>query len=258
MKYGKYDIDVSNIPRHIAVIMDGNGRWANSRGLERVLGHREGAESARTIIRTCREIGVGVLTLFSFSTENWQRPKKEINALVKLLVRLLDSEREDMVAKGIRLRAIGEISRFPDSVVNKLNRVMNDTEHNSGLILNLALNYGARDEILKAVRDVAKQIALGTCSPEDITESLFSSYLYTGSVPDPDLLIRTGGEYRLSNFLLWQIAYTEIYVSSKHWPDFRENDLYQAIYDYQQRERRFGKTGRQVQREDKHKKIKGT
>ena len=240
------EIDLSNLPRHIAIIMDGNGRWAKARSWDRIRGHREGVKSVRAIVRLCRKIGVEVLTLYSFSTENWDRPKKEVNALMQLLHRFLKSERKEMKERGIRLNTLGDLTRFPANVQTELQRVMDDTAENKGLTLNLALNYGGRAEIIRAMRLIGERIASGELAPGDIDEGLVSECLYTGSLPDPDLLIRTGGESRISNFLLWQIAYTEIYLTSIPWPEFRENELIQAIKDYQAKERRFGLTSDQV------------
>ena len=249
MTHTEPDIDSARLPRHVAIIMDGNGRWAKARGWDRLRGHREGAESVRTVVRACRRLGVEVLTLFSFSTENWQRSEKEVNGLMKLLSRFLKSELREMLDNGIRLNALGEIERFPASVYELLRDVMKQTESNTDMILNLALSYGGRAEITRAARRIAQRVADGALSPEDIGEQLISDNLFTASMPDPDLLIRTGGEWRVSNFLLWQIAYAEIYMVDIHWPDFREKELFDAIRDYQSRERRFGKTSEQIDSE---------
>ncbi len=234
------------IPRHIAIIMDGNGRWAQKRSLNRIRGHREGAESVRDIVRACREMGIGVLTLYAFSTENWQRPRQEISALMSLLKDFLKSELAEMMENGIRLNAIGQIERFPADVLKVLHAVMEETRKNSGMILNLALSYGGRDEILTAVRAIVAEVKAGRLQAGEITEAVFSEYLYTEGMPEPDLLIRTSGEMRISNFLLWQIAYTEIYVTNTLWPDFRRGELIKILHDYQKRERRFGVTGDQI------------
>jgi undecaprenyl diphosphate synthase len=222
--------------------MDGNGRWAKKRSLNRIRGHREGAESVRDIVRACREMGIEVLTLYAFSTENWQRPRQEIWALMSLLKDFLRSELGEMMENGIRLNAIGQIERFPDDVLTVLREVMDETRKNPGMILNLALSYGGRDEIVTAARRIVAEVQAGRLQVEEISERVFSKYLYTEGMPEPDLLIRTGGEMRISNFLLWQIAYTEIYVTDTLWPDFRREELIRILHDYQKRERRFGVT----------------
>jgi undecaprenyl diphosphate synthase len=228
--------------------MDGNGRWAKKRFLNRIRGHQEGAESVRDIVRACREIGIGVLTLYAFSTENWQRPRQEISALMSLLKGFLRSELAEMMKNSIRLNAIGQIERFPDDVVKVLHEVMAMTRKNRGMILNLALSYGGRDEIVAAARNIAAEVRAGRLQPEEITEAVFSNYLYTQGMPEPDLLIRTSGEMRISNFLLWQIAYTEICITNTLWPDFRREELIEILHDYQKRERRFGITGDQLKK----------
>jgi undecaprenyl diphosphate synthase len=228
--------------------MDGNGRWAKKRSLNRIRGHREGAESVRDIVRACRETGIEVLTLYAFSTENWQRPRQEISALMGLLKNFLRSELGEMMENGIRLNAIGQIERFPDDVLTVLREVMDQTRKNPGMILNLALSYGGRDEIVTAARRIAAKVQAGRLQAEEISEGVFSKYLYTEGLPEPDLLIRTSGEMRISNFLLWQIAYTEIYVTDTLWPDFRRDELIQILRDYEKRERRFGVTGDQIKK----------
>jgi undecaprenyl diphosphate synthase len=228
--------------------MDGNGRWAKKRSLNRIRGHREGAESVRNIVRACREMGIEVLTLYAFSTENWQRPRPEISALMGLLKSFLRSELGEMMENGIRLNAIGQIERFPDDVLTVLREVMDQTRKNPGMILNLALSYGGRDEIVTAARRIAAEVQAGRLQSEEITEGVFSKYLYTEGMPEPDLLIRTSGEMRISNFLLWQIAYTEICVTDTLWPDFRRDELIQILHDYEKRERRFGVTGDQIKK----------
>jgi undecaprenyl diphosphate synthase len=228
--------------------MDGNGRWAKKRSLNRIRGHREGAESVRDIVRACRETGIEVLTLYAFSTENWQRPRQEISALMGLLKNFLRSELSEMMENGIRLNAIGQIERFPDDVLTVLREVMDQTRKNPGMILNLALSYGGRDEIVTAARRIAAEVQAGRLQAEEISEGVFSKYLYTEGLPEPDLLIRTSGEMRISNFLLWQIAYTEIYVTDTLWPDFRRDELIQILRDYEKRERRFGVTGDQIKK----------
>jgi undecaprenyl diphosphate synthase len=236
------------LPRHIAIIMDGNGRWAKKRSLNRIRGHREGAESVRDIVRASREIGIEILTLYAFSTENWQRPQQEISALMTLLKDFLRSELAEMMENGIRLNAIGQIARFSEDVVHVLQEVMDATRENSDMILNLALSYGGRDEIVTAARGIAAEVEAGRLAPEQITEEVFSNHLYTRGMPDPDLLIRTSGEMRISNFLLWQIAYAEIFVTETLWPDFRRGELVQILHDYAKRERRFGVTGDQMKK----------
>ncbi|MFH1671898.1 MAG: isoprenyl transferase [Pseudomonadota bacterium] len=233
------------LPHHVAIIMDGNGRWAKQRALNRIKGHQEGAESVRVIVRACREIGVKILTLYAFSTENWRRPQYEIKSLMALLKKFLKSERQEMLENNIRFNAIGQIERLPEAVQVTLRETITATQHNRGMLLNLALSYGSRDEIVEAVQKVALDVQKGTLKPGDITPGLFAEYLYTKGMPDPDLLIRTSGEMRISNFLLWQIAYSEIYVTDILWPDFRKEALLGAIRDYRKRERRFGMTGEQ-------------
>jgi undecaprenyl diphosphate synthase len=237
------------LPRHVAIIMDGNGRWAQERNLTRIEGHRAGAESVRAIVRYCRRLGIPILTLYAFSTENWQRPKREVSALWRLLARYLTSELDEMLANGIRLNTLGDIDELPQSISRLLHETMERTAGNRDMVLNLALNYSGRTEIVRAARLLAAACAAGKISPEEVDEALFSGYLYTGAMPDPDLLIRTSGEERISNFLLWQIAYTELYVSPLYWPDFREPQLMEALADYQRRERRFGKISEQLVKE---------
>ena len=235
------DIDPQNLPVHVAVIMDGNGRWAKKRLLNRIKGHEKGSETVRTVVRTCREIGIRVLTLYAFSTENWQRPQSEIAALMALLKKFLISERKEMLDNNIRLNAIGQVERLPEDVRRELHRSMKLTEKNDGMILNLALSYGGRAEIVKAIQEIARDIKSGGLDADSITPDLISKHLYTGTMPDPDLLIRTSGEMRISNFLLWQIAYTEICVTDTLWPDFSKEELLRILKNYQERERRFGK-----------------
>jgi len=236
------DFDTAIIPSHVAIIMDGNGRWAKRRMLNRVQGHRKGAETVRTIVECCREIGISTLTLYVFSTENWQRPKVEVAALMTLLANFLKSEQKKLLDNNIRLNAIGQIERLSKSVRNALHKTMTLTEKNNGMLLNLALRYGARAEIVRMVKDIAIKVREGIIDPDSITDDVISDSLYTKGMPDPDLLIRTGGEMRISNFLLWQIAYTEIYVTDTFWPDFSKEELMQILKNYQHRERRFGKT----------------
>jgi undecaprenyl diphosphate synthase len=221
--------------------MDGNGRWAKKHLLNRIRGHEKGSETVRTVVRTCREIGIRFLTLYAFSTENWQRPQSEISALMTLLKKFLISERKEMLDNNIQLNAIGQIERLPKDVRQELQHSMRLTEKNDGLILNLALSYGGRAEIVKAVKEIAEHIKTGRIDADSITADLISKHLYTGRMPDPDLLIRTSGEMRISNFLLWQIAYSEIHVTDTLWPDFGKDEFLQILKNYQQRERRFGK-----------------
>ncbi len=237
----------ARLPKHIAVIMDGNGRWAKSQGLPRVKGHEAGAESVRAIVRACRRKGVQALTLYSFSTENWRRPPSEVGALMTLLRQYVLQERREILDQGVQLRAIGQIERLPVLVRTPLRALVRESRHNTGMVLNLALSYGARAEIVSGVQAIAKLVKAGKLRPEDIDEDVIGAHLSTADLPDPDLLIRTSGEHRISNFLLWQIAYAEIHVTDVFWPDFREAALDAALADYAGRERRFGKTGAQVQ-----------
>ena len=239
----------ASVPGHVAIIMDGNGRWARARGVPRTQGHEEGAESVRTVVRECRKRGVKALTLYSFSTENWKRPPDEISALMALLKRYVLQERAELMEQGIRVRSIGQASRLPLFVRKPLDLLCNDSAGNTDMTLNLALSYGARAEMVNAVRQIARQVASGAIDPDAITEQVISDRLYTAGLPDPDLLIRTSGELRLSNFLLWQLAYTEIYVTDTYWPDFREDDLEAAFEAYGTRRRRFGKTDAQIDKE---------
>ena len=234
------------LPRHVAIIMDGNGRWATRRGLSRIQGHRRGKDSVRVVVEKAREIGIQYLTLYAFSSENWQRPEREVGALMQLLRRYLRSELAKMMRYGIRLRAIGNLRKLPAEVARELREVERKTAQNDRMTVLLAVSYGAREEITAAARKLARQVRDGTLSPEDIGDERFASALATAGIPDPDLLIRTSGEMRLSNFLLWQLAYTELVVTETLWPDFREKELLAAIEEYQRRQRRFGKTTEQV------------
>lgn len=243
-------IDPDKLPRHIAVIMDGNGRWAQQRSLPRIAGHKAGVESVRQTVETCRELGIPVLTLYAFSRENWQRPKWEVKALMGLLSQYLRSEIRELKKNDISLRAIGDLEQLPGKVRELLARAEEQTSAGRGLVLNLALSYSGRLEIIRAVRGLVEDIRQGKVEAEAIDESLFESYLYTRGLPDPDLLIRTSGEYRLSDFLLYQLAYAEIFVTKTLWPDFRKKDLMTAISEYQNRERRFGLTGEQIRRQE--------
>ncbi|MEW6615225.1 MAG: isoprenyl transferase [Thermodesulfobacteriota bacterium] len=239
-------LNKDKLPRHIAIIMDGNGRWAKKRVLRRVSGHKKGAEAVRKVVTTCRELGIEVLTLYAFSMENWNRPKSEVNALMNLLKRYLFDELNEMLENDIRLNAIGNLKNLPKSVGKVLIDTIERTKACKGMLLNLALSYGGRDDIVHAVRKIIRDCETKKIKPEDITEELFSKYLFTAGIPDPDLLIRTSGERRISNFLLWQMAYTEIYITDTLWPDFKKEDLIEAILDFQSRERRFGLTSSQI------------
>ncbi len=240
------DIDPEKLPKHIAIIMDGNGRWAKSHALGRVLGHRKGVESVRTVVETCRRRGIAVLTLYAFSMENWFRPHEEVSALMKLLAEFLDVEVQEMMDQDIKLMATGKIESLDPAVLRKLKGAMEKTSGNRAMVLNLALSYGGREEIAMAARKILNDGLSGKIKADDVDEELFQSYLYTSGLPDPDLLIRTGGEHRISNFLLFQSAYTELYFTSTLWPDFREEDLLEAIVHYQKRERRFGRISEQL------------
>ncbi len=241
------DIDPSRLPRHVAVIMDGNGRWATSRGLDRSQGHVEGVNTVRRITETASELGIGYLTLYTFSTENWNRPKAEVDALMHLIVIAIERETPDLIKNNVRLAMIGDITRLPDEARARLERCIADTAHCTGLTLTLALSYSARWEILEACRRFATEVAEGKKTPADMaTDADFEHYLTTAGMPDPDLLIRTGGDHRVSNYLLWQIAYSEIYVTDTFWPDFSSQDFITAIANYQGRERRFGLTSDQI------------
>ncbi len=231
------------IPCHIAIIMDGNGRWARRRGLPRTAGHRAGLEALRRVVRACAELGVQYLTLYAFSTENWQRPRAEVGALMDLLVEAVDKYLDELAANGVRVRAIGDLEGLPPEARASVTRAVERTAGNAGLNLVLAINYGGRREIVRAVRAVARDVREGRVTPEEIDEERFARYLDTAGIPDPDLLIRPSGEMRLSNFLLWQSAYTEIWVTPVLWPDFGRRELLEAIGDYQRRERRFGGLG---------------
>ena len=240
------ELDTDNIPNHIAIIMDGNGRWAKAKGLPRIAGHKEGINSVRDITRICGEIGVNFLTLYTFSTENWNRPKKEVNALMSLLLSTIKKEVRELHKNNVKFSTIGDLSFLPKNTENGLKEGMALTKNNTGLNLILALNYGSRQEIIDSVINIANKVKSGEIDSNHINETLFSSFLYTKNYPDPDLLIRTSGELRISNFLLWQCAYTEMYLTNTYWPSFREDELFKAILDFQNRERRYGKISEQV------------
>ena len=230
----------ASLPRHVAIIMDGNGRWAKQRHLPRIEGHRAGADSARIIIRTAGELGIKYLTLYAFSVENWNRPKEEVDALMKYLVHYLKSETPELNKNNVRLEVIGQIYRLPELFQDHLKKSSNTLSKNNGLTLVMALSYGGRTEIVDAVRSIAEQVRAGDLDPADVTEQVFSQHLYTRNVPDPDLMIRTSGEMRVSNFLLWQISYTELVVTQTLWPDFRKPQFFAALEEYNLRHRRFG------------------
>ena len=234
----------SKIPEHISIIMDGNGRWAKKNSLPRISGHKKGIGSVRAITKKCDEIGIKYLSLYTFSSENWKRPRSEVKALMRLLLTTIRHEIKDLNKNNVRLMTIGNLNDLPDDAKKEMEEGLELTKNNSGLNLIMALSYGSRNEILRMVKSIAAKVMDGDISPNKIKESDIISELDTSNIPDPDLLIRTGGEFRLSNFLLWQIAYSEIYVTEKYWPDFRENELLKAIEDYQSRDRRFGKVSK--------------
>ncbi len=234
-------LDATKMPQHVAAIMDGNGRWAKQRGLPRIAGHRQGANIVKSLLRCCKDWGIANFTVYAFSTENWGRPEAEVDFLMRLFEGLLDSELAEMHDEGVRLRFLGDRSQVPSTLRNMMEKSMEKTASNHTVNFNVAINYGSRNEITQACKSIASQIRSGELNPEDIDDSLFAQHLDTTGLPDPDLLIRTSGEQRLSNFLLWQLAYTEIYITNTHWPDFNGDEFVKAIVDYQGRERRFGK-----------------
>ena len=239
-------IDKNRLPRHVAIIMDGNGRWAKAKGKDRSFGHQEGVVSVREIMDAVTQLGLKYLTLYTFSTENWNRPEEEVQALMSLLVSAIHRETPDMMKKNVRLTAIGDLSRLREDAYNTLQECIDTTSANTGTTLVLALSYSSRWEITRAARQLAQEVLEQKINPNDITEAMVSDHLTTKNIPDPDLLIRTGGEKRISNFLLWQLSYAEFFFTDVFWPDFREEELYEAILYYQQRERRFGKTSEQL------------
>jgi undecaprenyl diphosphate synthase len=243
-------IDNKNLPNHIAIIMDGNGRWAEERGEDRLFGHYHGVESVRNIAEGCAELGIGYLTLYAFSTENWDRPQPEVDGLMSLLVETLYKEVPTMNKNNIRLQVIGDIAMMPPPAQKSLTDALHQTSTNTGLNLIMALSYSSRWELLNAVKNISLAVQTGEIKAEDITQNTLRQHLATANFPDPELMIRTGGEYRISNFLLYQMAYTELYFTDTRWPDFRKQNLYEAIINYQSRERRFGKTGNQLKNED--------
>ena len=238
--------DKNRLPRHVAIIMDGNGRWAKAKGKDRSFGHQEGVVSVRKIMDAVTQLGLKYLTLYTFSTENWNRPEEEVQALMSLLVSAIHRETPDMMKKNVRLTAIGDLSRLREDAYNTLQECIDTTSANTGTTLVLALSYSSRWEITRAARQLAQEVLEQKINPNDITEAMVSDHLTTKNIPDPDLLIRTGGEKRISNFLLWQLSYAEFFFTDVFWPDFREEELYEAILYYQQRERRFGKTSEQL------------
>lgn len=235
-----------NPPEHVALIMDGNGRWAKKRLLNRTKGHKEGAESVDVITETARRVGVKFLTLYAFSTENWSRPEKEVSYLMKLLEKYLRTKKDTLLKNGVRLNVIGQIERLPEHVRSAAEDVMKATSASKGMTLNLALSYGGRQEILRSVKSLVEKAVKGEMKSEEITEEIFASSLYTKDMPDPELIIRTSGEQRLSNYLLWQSAYSELYFTDRYWPDFREEDFIDALCDFSSRDRRYGKTEEQI------------
>jgi len=242
----KEKIEIAKLPKHIAIIMDGNGRWAKAQGKHRIFGHKNGVKAVREVTEGCAEIGVTHLTLYAFSTENWNRPKIEVSALMELLFLTIGKEIKTLQKNNIRLNVIGHIHTLPESNRKALMEVMEATKNNTRMTLTLALSYGSREEILEAARKIAVDYKEGKISLEEINQQTISANLYTHNMPDPELMIRTSGEHRISNFLLWQAAYTELYFTEKFWPEFDKNDLYKAIYDFQNRERRFGMTSEQL------------
>ncbi|MDV3309812.1 MAG: isoprenyl transferase [Cyclobacteriaceae bacterium] len=239
-------IDQNRLPRHIAVIMDGNGRWAKRKGAMRIFGHKNAVQAVREVTEACGELGVKYLTLYAFSTENWSRPKEEVEGLMELLVSTLKQEIDRLMENQVRLITVGELSDLPPECQANLQWAIEQTRNNTGLTLNIALSYSGRWEIIQAVKSLVKDVQSGKIDEKDISDRVFENYLQAPGIPDPELLIRTSGEMRVSNFLLWQIAYTELYITPTLWPDFRKEHLYEAVWSYQQRERRFGKTSEQL------------
>ncbi|CAN5265278.1 isoprenyl transferase [soil metagenome] len=248
----KPSINSDKLPVHIAIIMDGNGRWAKEKNHDRLFGHFHGVESVRNIVEGCAELGINYLTLYAFSTENWDRPIDEVTGLMELLVQTIKKEVPTLNKNNIRLHVIGNTAMLPEFAQKELEEAMMETSHNTGLNLVMALSYSSRWEIADAVKTIAEKVKSGILDPQSIDETLFRDHLCTAAMPDPELMIRTGGEFRISNFLLYQSAYTELYFSEVLWPDFRKEDLYRAILDFQQRERRFGKTGEQIKNNNTH------
>ncbi len=239
-------IDKQKVPQHIAIIMDGNGRWAKQQGENRIYGHYEGVNSVRSVVEAAGEVGVKYITLYAFSTENWNRPKEEVDALMELLVSTISAETPQLNKKNVRLQAIGNLNSLPPACLQELNESIEVTSKNTGLTLVLALSYSSKWELIDAIKHISADVKNGNLNTEDITEKYIEQYLCTKNIPDPELMIRTSGEHRISNFLLWQLAYAEFYFTEKLWPDFRKDDLYEAILNYQNRERRFGKISEQI------------
>jgi undecaprenyl diphosphate synthase len=242
----KDQVDLLKLPRHIAIIMDGNGRWAKDKGKLRIFGHHNGVLSVRDVVEGACDLDLKYLTLYTFSSENWNRPKLEVMAIMELMVNTIHKEIENFMKKNVRLNAIGDLNMLPKKCFKELNNAIETTAGNTGLTLTLALSYSSRREIVQAAKNIALKVQSGELAVDDINEELFENNLYTGNMPDPELLIRTSGEHRISNYLLWQIAYAELYFTNKLWPDFRKEDLFEAILDFQKRERRFGMTSEQV------------
>jgi undecaprenyl diphosphate synthase len=243
-----HTLNPDRLPHHLAIIMDGNGRWAKQRMLRRIVGHQRGVETARLMVEECSSLGIRYLTLYAFSAENWLRPKTEVKALMTLLKKYIRSETPRMMKNNIRFNVIGDRSELPPDVEQEVTDALTQTAANSGMVLTLALSYGSRQEIVRAAKQMAGDLTAGRIAADRVDERLFNSYLYTSDIPDPDLLIRTSGEMRISNFLLWQLAYAELYFCDVNWPDFGKKDLYRALHDYQSRERRFGQTSDQLQK----------
>ncbi len=235
------DLDSARLPKHVAVIMDGNGRWAKRQGLPRIMGHRRGVDSLKDLLRCCKDWGICALTAYAFSSENWGRPLDEVNFLMTLFERVLRQELQEMIAENVKIRFVGNLPALPESLQAEISRSMTETRNNQGIEFTVATNYGARQEIVHACRAIAEKVQQGLITPEQIDESMFARHLYTAELADPDLLIRTSGEMRLSNFLLWQVAYAELYVTNTLWPDFNRQEFHQALLAYQKRDRRFGK-----------------
>ena len=242
----KNEINKDNLPKHLAIIMDGNGRWAKQKGYLRALGHESGTKSVREVVETCAKLGIENLTLYAFSTENWNRPKLEVKLLMNILINSLQDELKTLNDNNIRLNSIGNLSLLPKSAQKKLQEVIETTKNNSTMVLTLALSYGSREELINVVKNISNKVKNNIISVDSIDESIINQHLYTQDLPEVDLLIRTSGEHRISNFLLWQIAYAELYFTDILWPDFKEDDLYETIISYQKRERRFGKTSEQI------------
>ena len=246
----KETIDINRLPRHIAIIMDGNGRWAQEKGEDRLFGHLHGVESVRNIVEGCAELGIGYLTLYAFSTENWDRPAYEVSGLMEILVDTIRKEVPTLNKNNIKLHVIGDLAMLPENARKALQEALDETAVNTGLNLVMALSYSSRWELVNAVKNIATDVKNGSLQPADISQETLQNYLSTSGFPDPELMIRTSGEYRISNFLLYQLAYAELYFTNTRWPDFRKDNLYEAIIDFQNRERRFGKTGEQIKKEE--------